>query len=172
MAKRKTRKGVTELTLVGDVDEWENDVLKALLDVPEGADCVFYMDSAGGSVYGALAVAAMIRLRRIKGRIIVLSECSSAALLVFAACSRRFVVPYSTFLFHRMKWESDKRVAAEEAGEWARHFEYLEREMDELLARLLGCNPALITEWVRQGKYVTGREVVEAGLAEMVDVFP
>jgi ATP-dependent protease ClpP protease subunit len=172
MAKRKTRKDVTELTLVGDVDDWEAETLKALLDTPEGSECVFYMDSAGGSVYGSLAVAAMIRLRRIKGRVVVLSECSSAALLVFAACQRRFVMPYSTFLFHRMKWESDKRVAADEAGEWARHFEYLEREMDNLLAKLLNCNPSLISDWIRQGKYVTGREVVEAGLAEMIHVFP
>jgi ATP-dependent Clp protease protease subunit len=171
MAKRKTRKPATELTLVGEVNDWEADTLKALLDIPPGGECTLYIDSAGGSVYGALAVASLLRLRRLRTRAVVLSECSSAAVLIFAACQQRFVVPYSTLLFHRIRWESEKRVAAEEAGQWARHFEYIEREMDQLLVRLFGSQPGLIERWIREGRYVTGKEVVEAGLAEMLDVF-
>jgi ATP-dependent protease ClpP protease subunit len=169
MAKRKTRTDVTELAIVGEVDDWEADTIKSLLEIPEGGEVGFYMDSAGGSVYGALAVVAMLRVRRLKASITVLSECSSAAVLIFAACQRRLVMPYSTFLFHRMKWQSEKHVAAEEAGQWARHFEQLEREMDQLQVKLLAYHPEKISEWIRQGRYVTGREVVEAGLAEMVE---
>jgi ATP-dependent protease ClpP protease subunit len=67
--------------------------------VPAGGDCVFYIDSAGGSVFGALAVLTMLRYRRLKATAMVIGECSSVALLLFAACRKRLVPPHSTFLF-------------------------------------------------------------------------
>jgi ATP-dependent protease ClpP protease subunit len=170
MAKRKTRKDVTEIAVVGEVDDWEADTIKSLLEAPEGGECIFYMDSAGGSVYGALAVVALLRARRLKASVVVLSECSSAAVLLFAACERRVVTPYSTFLFHRMRWQSEKHVASDEAGNWARHFEQLEKEMDELQLKLLVQSKEQVREWIRQGRYVTGREIVAAGLAEMMEL--
>ena len=170
MAKHKSRKDVTEIAVVGEVDDWEADTIKSLLEVPEGGECVFYMDSAGGSVYGALAVVALLRVRKLKASVVVLSECSSAAVLLFAACERRLVTPYSTFLFHRMKWQSEKHVAAEEAGNWARHFEQLEKEMDELQLKLLAESKDKIKQWIREGRYVTGREIVQAGLAELMEL--
>jgi len=96
MARRKRRKRPHEISLIGDVDAWEADAVKELLEAPEGSECVFYLDSAGGSVYGALAVVALMRLRRLKATVYVLSECSSAALLIFAACHKRFVNPTSS----------------------------------------------------------------------------
>ena len=45
----------------------------------------------------------LLRYRQLEATAIVLGECSSAALMVFAACRRRFVTPYSTLLFHRMR---------------------------------------------------------------------
>src|SRR5262249_5198424 len=119
MSKAKARKKVPEIPVVGDVDDWESDVIKSLLEIDPGGECVFYIDSAGGSVYGPLAVLTLMRHRRHKGTAIVLGECSSAALLLFAACKRRYVTPYSTLLFHRMRWQSEKRVASEEAFLWA-----------------------------------------------------
>src|SRR5947209_17474003 len=117
----KDDKSPAEISVIGDVDDWEGDVIKALLDVPIGGECVFYIDSAGGSVYGALAVLTLLRYRQMQGTAIVLGECSSAALLLFAACKRRLVTPQSTLLFHRMRWQSDKRVGSEEAYRWAKH---------------------------------------------------
>src|SRR5688572_6156113 len=136
MAKNKSRKNVQEIPVVGEVDHWEADAIKTLLEVPEKGECVFYIDSAGGSVYGALAVVNLLRLRKIHASAVVLSECSSAALLVFAACQKRMVTPCSTFLFHRMRWQSEKRVAAEEARLWAKHFEQLEGDLDEMQSSL------------------------------------
>src|SRR5947209_13861417 len=121
MAKpdRKTRGRPAEIAVVGEVDDWESEVVKALLEAPPGGECVFYIDSAGGSVFGALAVLTLLRHRRIESSAVVLGECSSAALLVFAGCRRRWVTPYSTLLFHRMRWQSEKRVGAGEAVYWA-----------------------------------------------------
>ena len=69
-----------------------------------------------------------------------------------------------------MKWQSEKHVASEEAGNWARHFEQLEKEMDELQLKLLTQSKDKIKQWIREGRYVTGREIVAAGLAEMMEL--
>ncbi|HYT94820.1 MAG TPA: ATP-dependent Clp protease proteolytic subunit [Gemmataceae bacterium] len=168
MSKQRKPKKVPEMAVVGEVDDWEADVVRALLEIPPGGECVFYIDSAGGSVYGALAVLTLVRHRRLQGTAIVLGECSSAALLLFAACKRRLVSPYSTFLFHKMRWQSDKRVGSEEAFRWAKHFEDLERDLDDLQVRLFGAAEEQVRTWTSGGYYVTGAEIVAAGLAEMM----
>jgi ATP-dependent protease ClpP protease subunit len=169
MAKPKSRKRARNLALIGDVDVWEAETIKELVDLSPDSECVFYMDSAGGSVYGALAVVALLRLKRIKASVYVLSECSSAALLIFGACKHRYVTPCSTFLFHRMRWQSEKRVASEEAHHWARHFEQLETDLDELQHKLFGAAGDKVRAWTSKGQYVTGREIAAAGLAELVE---
>jgi ATP-dependent protease ClpP protease subunit len=166
----KAKKRPAEIALVGEVDDWEDDVLKALLDVAPGGECVFYFDSMGGSVYGALAITTLIRRRRLRCTGVVLGECSSACLLIFAACERRQVTRYSTLLFHRMRWQSEKRVGAGEAHHWARHFEEMEKEIDELQARLFGGADAQVREWTTGGHYVSGPQFASTGLAELVDI--
>ena len=170
MAKYRARKEVAEIPVIGDVDDWEADVVKALLELPPRSECVFYIDSMGGSVYGALAVMTLLRHRQLEATAIVLGECSSAALLLFAACSRRMVTPYSILLFHRMRWQSDKRVDSEEAFLWARHFDQMEKDMDDLQVRLFGAAEKQVREWTQGGQYVTGPQVVAAGLAEMLEL--
>jgi hypothetical protein len=59
-----------------------------------------------------------------------------------------------------------------EAAEWARHFGQLEKDMDLLLARLFGVAPEKIVAWTRAGRYVSGPELAEAGLAELVELKP
>ena len=170
MAKSKARKPVPEIPVIGDVDDWEEEVVKSLLEVPRKGECVFYLDSAGGSVYGALAVLTLLRHRQLEGTAVVLGECSSAALLVFAACLKRFVTPYSILLFHPMRWQSDKRVGSGEAYTWAKHFRELEKDIDALQARLFGAAEEQVRTWTEGGQYVTGPQIVAAGLAEMLDV--
>ena len=168
--KKKPSAEPTEIAVIGEVDEWESEVVKELLGVPAGGECVFYIDSAGGSVYGALAALTLMRHRKLEGTAIVLGECSSAALLLFAACRRRYVTPYSTLLFHRMRWQSDKRVAAGEAILWAKHFDELEKGIDDLQARLFGAAEEQVRAWTASGQYVTGPQVVAAGLAELLEL--
>jgi ATP-dependent protease ClpP protease subunit len=166
----KSKKPPPEITLIGEVDDWEEDVVKALLEVAPGGECILYFDSMGGSVYGALAVTTLIRQRQLRCTGVVLGECSSATLLIFAACQKRLVTRYSTLLFHRMRWQSDKRVAADEAHRWARHFEEMEREVDALQARLFGVAEDVMHEWTQGSHYVSGADLVSAGLAEMVEI--
>ncbi len=168
MSKVRKPKKVPEIPVIGEVDDWEADVVRALLDIPPGGECVFYIDSAGGSVYGAMAVLTLLRYRQMQGTAVVLGECSSAALLLFAGCKRRLVTPHSTLLFHRMRWQSDKRVGSEEAYRWAKHFDDMEKELDDLQAQLFGAAEEQVRTWTRGGYYVSGAELVAAGLAEML----
>jgi ATP-dependent protease ClpP protease subunit len=167
---RKAKSQPVEIAVVGDVDDWEKDVLHALLEAPPGGECVFFIDSSGGSIYGALAVLALMKHRRLTATAVVLGECSSAALWLLAGCRKRLVTPFSVCLFHGMRWESEKRVTTTEAVSWATHFQRIEKDMDDLLVRLLGQAETQIREWLAAERYVSGAELVQAGLAEMMEL--
>jgi ATP-dependent Clp protease protease subunit len=164
--------GPLELSIVGDLTDNESDLTDRLLGVEPGGECTIYFDSPGGSPYCGMSLVTLLRLRGIRATAVVTGECSSAALWPFAACERRLVTPFSVFLFHPMKWQSEEHIGIREAAEWSRHFAELERDMDVLLCDLFGRSADLINEWSRTHRYVTGREIVAAGLAELVDLKP
>jgi ATP-dependent protease ClpP protease subunit len=120
----------------------------------------------------AIGLTSLILLRDLDATGVVAGECSSAALWPFAACCRRVVTPYSVLLFHPLRWQSEENVGLPEASEWARHFGQLESDMDRLLADLFGVPEKQIRDWNSPGRYVTGRELAEAGLAELVELKP
>ena len=160
-----------ELVLAGDLSEKGGELLERLVEVPYGSPGLIFFDSGGGSAYAGLALAAVIRLRGLQATGVVAGECSSAALIPFAACTQRIVTPHATLLFHPVRWQSDDDMQLEEAAEWARHFQILERSLDELLSRLFAVPVERITSWTRPGRFVTGPEFAAAGLAQMVDLF-
>jgi len=159
-----------EIAFVGDLTDNEGELTDRILGVPPGAECTLFFDSPGGSPYCAVSLTTLITLRGIRATGIVCGECSSAALWPFAACRRRIVTPYSVLLFHPMKWQSEEHVGLAEAKEWSRHFGDLELEMDVLLSKLLKIDHTLLEEWIRPGRYVSGPEFADAGLAELLDL--
>ncbi len=161
-----------EIAIVGDLTEHEAELTEKLLAVPFGGSCTLYINSPGGSAYSAMSLLTLISLRRLKLTAIVTGECSSAALWPFSACTRRLVTPLSVFLFHPMKWQSEEHVGLSEAAEWAKHFGKLETSMDELLAKYLQVPEKQLRRWMEPGRYLTGAELVAAGVAELVDMFP
>lgn len=163
---------VPEIALVGDLSDHEGELTQRLLDVPPGGQCVLYFDSPGGSPYTGMSLMSLVLLRGLRAVGVVTGECSSAALWPLAACVRRIVTPFSVLLFHPMKWQSEEHVGLAEAAEWARHFGQLETDMDQLLAELLGLPREQIVQWMQPGRYVSGRELAEAGLAELVELKP
>jgi ATP-dependent Clp protease, protease subunit len=164
------QEGPPEIALVGDLTDNESELTERFLSVPPGGQCTLYIDSPGGSPYCAMSLMSLMMLRGLNATGIVTGECSSAALWPFAACRRRLVTPFSVLLFHPMKWQSEEHVGLAEAAEWARHFGNLENEMDQLLADLFGVSRELMNKWINPGKYISGRELAEAGLAEMVEL--
>jgi len=170
--EEQERRGPLEIAIVGDLTDNEADMTDRLLGVEPGGECTIYFDSPGGSPYCAMSMVSLLRLRGIRATGIVTGECSSAALWPFATCTRRIVTPYSVFLFHPMKWQSEEHIGITEAAEWSRHFAELEREMDVLLGELFGGATDLINEWSQSHRYVTGREMAAAGLAELIGLEP
>ncbi|RLS79347.1 MAG: hypothetical protein DWI03_02045 [Planctomycetota bacterium] len=164
--------GPIEIALVGDLTDNEADLTDRLLGVAPGGECTIYFDSPGGSPYCAMSLVTLMRVRDIRARAVVTGECSSAALWPFAACTQRLVTPYSVFLFHPMKWQSEEHIGIKEAAEWSRHFAELERDMDVLLGQLFGRSEDLINQWIRTHRYVTGKEMADAGLAELIPLQP
>ena len=162
--------GPHEIALVGDLTDNENDITERLLGIEPNSEATMYIDSPGGSPYCALSIMSLILLRGLRVTGIVTGECSSAALWPFAACKRRLVTPFSVMLFHPMKWQSEEHVGLSEAAEWARHFGQLEKDMDQLLAELFGVPANVMDKWINPGKYISGRELVDVGLAEMIDL--
>jgi len=161
-----------EFAIVGDLSDSESDLSEKILSVPVGGECTIFFDSPGGSVYSALSLMTLIATREIRATGIVTGECSSAAIWPFAACCYRKVTPFSVMLFHRMKWQSEEQVGLGEASEWARHFAQLEQEMDSLLTRFFGTASQQVEQWIRESRYITGRELVEAGRADLVELSP
>ena len=170
--ERGEPEGPIEIAIVGDLTDAEAELTDRLLSVAPGGECTIYFDSPGGSPYCGMSLLALLRLRDIRGTAVVTGECSSAALWPFAACRRRLVTPYSVFLFHPMKWQSEEHIGLREAAEWSRHFAELERDMDVLLTELFGRSGDLIAEWIASHRYVSGREMAAAGLAELIGLEP
>lgn len=162
--------GPVEIAIVGDLTDSEADLTDRLLGIEPGGECTIYFDSPGGSPYCAVSLMTLIKLRRLRATGIVTGECSSATLWPFAACQRRIVTPFSVMLFHPMRWQSEENVGLAEASEWARHFGQLEQDMDTLLAELFGVPAELMRKWIIPGRYVSGRELAEAGMAELVEL--
>ncbi len=161
-----------EIALVGDLTDHEGELTDKLLAVPPGGECTLYFDSPGGSPYCGISLASLILLRDLQATAIVTGECSSAALWPFAACRRRLVTPFSVLLFHPMKWQSEENVGLREAAEWARHFERLEQDMDVLLGDLFDRAREQVAEWIAASRYVSGRDLAAAGLAELIEMKP
>ena len=166
----RDQEGPLEIAIVGELTEGEGAVSDKLLEVPPGGECILYFDSPGGSPYCAMALMSLMLLRGLRATGIVTGECSSAAVWPFAACTRRIVTPFSVLLFHPMKWQSEEHVGLAEAAEWARHFADLETDMDRLLAEMFGLPKADIDNWMKPGRYISGKEFAAAGLAEMVEL--
>ncbi|NQU25525.1 MAG: ATP-dependent Clp protease proteolytic subunit [Candidatus Nealsonbacteria bacterium] len=170
--EERQQEGPVEICLTGDLSENEADLSEKLLGVEPGGECVLYFDSVGGSAYVAIALASLIVLRGLRATGIVTGECSSAAVWPLAACHRRLVTRFSVLLFHPMKWQSEENVGLGEATEWARHFGQLEGDMDTLLAGMFGIEDEKIQQWVKESRHVSGSELAEAGLAELIDLKP
>ncbi len=170
MPEQNDHEGPVEIAIVGDLTDSEADLTDRLLGIEPGGECTIYFDSPGGSPYCAVSLMTLIKLRNLKATGVVTGECSSAALWPFAACARRYVTPFSVMLFHPMRWQSEENVGLAEASEWARHFGQLEEEMDKLLAHLFGVAAETMREWINPGRYVSGRELAAAGMADLVEL--
>ncbi|MEW4451868.1 ATP-dependent Clp protease proteolytic subunit [Bremerella sp. JC817] len=169
--EQEEESGPLEIVISGEFGESCTEIYEKILEVPPGGECTLYFDSPGGSSYAAIGLVSLLKLRKIEATGYVIGECSSAAIWPFAACKKRYVTPWSVLLFHPMRWQSEENIPVTEAAEWVRHYAHLNSEMDEMLAGLFKAKPELIAQWTHPGRFVTGTELADTGLAELIELF-
>lgn len=156
------------LYLIGGVEECERELIEKLIEARvEGGNIRLYINSGGGEISSALAIVGAMRALDVTA--VVLGECHSAALLPFAAAKKRLVMPWTTCLFH-VAYEEDGKGdrTIEDAKQFVFNMEEAERQKNEILAELFGVKIELIDDWSEQGRYVTARELADAGLVEIL----
>jgi ATP-dependent protease ClpP protease subunit len=165
---RHNEKKIPQIVIVDDLEKCEKDVLEALAQMPDRSACRFIINSGGGSVYAGLGMSTLIEMKHLKATAVVLADCSSSALLVFATCQERLVAPHASFLFHPMQWSSEERSRLSGALGWAKEFERIEDACADWLRTRLGITQSVLARWVKKETYVTAHQLVELGLASYI----
>lgn len=158
------------ITIVEEVEKCEKDALEALLSTPEGGSATIIINSGGGSVYASLGIATMIRARRLVCHGVVLADCSSSALIIFAACATREVAEHASFLFHPMQWASEERTRLTGARSWSAEFQRVNQVCEDFLVEHLPIERPLLRRWVSAERYVPAVELIEMGIARSLQL--
>ncbi|MCC5877971.1 MAG: ATP-dependent Clp protease proteolytic subunit [Candidatus Sumerlaeia bacterium] len=157
------------ITILDDVEKCEKEAIEGILALPPRKAVQIVINSGGGSVYASLAIIAAMRLRNLNAEAVVLADCSSAALLVLAACQRRLLAPHSSFLFHPMRWSSEEQARLTAAKSWAGEFDRLSTIFEDTLADELPIDRRTLRGWIRHEKYISAAELIDRGIAEPLD---
>ncbi len=169
MAKLSTTSPI--ITLVDDVEKCEKEILDSLFALADKRSCKIVINSGGGSVYASLGIATVIKMKQLAAEAVVLADCSSAAITVFAACQVRRVAPHASFLFHPMKWASEDQSRLTGARSWAVEFSRVNQVYEDFLVENLPIKRRLLRSWMKEEKYVQAAELFELGVAEPLE-FP
>lgn len=164
-------KTIPTITLLDDVEKCEKEVTEALLAIPDKKPVKIIINSGGGSVYASLGIATVIKMKQLQAEGIVLADCSSSALLVFAACQVRKVAPHSSFLFHPMKWSSEESSRLSGAESWANEFNRVSSITENWMVEHFPIERRLIRRWIKDERYVLASELIDLGIAEELE-FP
>lgn len=151
------------------MEKCEKEVVEGILALPPRKAVQIVINSGGGSVYASLAIRTAMAMRNVQAEAVVLADCSSAALLVLAACQRRLVASHASFLFHPMRWSSEEQARLTAAKSWAGEFERLSSIFEDTLVEEFPIDRRTVRGWIRQEKYVTAEELIERGIADPLD---
>jgi ATP-dependent protease ClpP protease subunit len=168
MARQSEPKTVT---LLDEIEKCEKEVVDSLTALPDKKTVRFLINSGGGSVYASLAIATVMKLKQLHGEAIVLADCSSSALLIFATCQTRKIAPHASLLFHRLRWSSEDQARLSGAKSWAAEFTRVAGVYEDWLVSHLGLPRRTIKTWIREERYVLADELIELGVAEPLE-FP
>lgn len=158
------------VTLLDDVEKCEKEVVESLMAIPDGRSVRIMINSGGGSVYASLGMATVLKMKRLQSEAIVLADCSSSALLVFATCRTRRVAPHASFLFHPMRWTSEEHARLPAARSWSTEFTRVSEVCEKWLVEHLPIPRRTLRQWMTQERYVEAQELIDLGLAEPLDL--
>lgn len=159
------------ITLLDEVEKCEKEVVEALLALPDKKHVQVIINSGGGSVYASMGIATVMKMKQFQTEAVVLADCSSSALLVFAACQVRKVAPHASFLFHPMRWSSEDQSRLYGAQSWSSEFARISQITEDWLVEHLPISRRRLKSWIRHEKYVEAADLIRLGLAEAIE-FP
>ncbi len=169
MARRKKRH---EAVLCGEItSEWVQELAERLCTESKPNDeLVLYLDSGGGDSKTAYAFLQFLEVKKLSLTVVVLSDCSSAAIMLFSYAKARYVAPFSSFLFHRMKASTpEDHTDLETAKDWVESSLLWETSLLEWEGAKLGEKG---NKWLKEhSKTIAATEIVEAGLAKWLNEF-
>lgn len=157
------------ITLLDEVEKCEKEIVESLLGVPDKKSVRFLINSGGGSVYASLAIATVLKMKQLQSEAVVLADCSSSALMIFATCQTRRIAPHASMLFHPMRWSSDDQARLPGAKSWAAEFTRVAGVYEDWLVTHLGLPRRLLKTWIREERYVLAHELVELGVASFLE---
>lgn len=135
-------------------------------DVPENATCVdVLIESEGGSVAAALAMARLLKALPCPVRTWNLSSVDSAAIVVFAAGSDRYCAPGGSFFFHPVGREVVGAKTAEEFRKIADEIDSDERQVAEFMSEATGTMAETWQLLMRTSRTMSAEEALATGLA-------
>jgi len=160
----------TRTIFVGDIDaESTTAFIKAMhLLAAQSADHInIIMFSAGGLVYGALAMYDAIRSVDTVVQIDVFGACMSAAVIVVQACDRRFIRKHATVMVHNGSTGVDGDPLTVAA--WGKQAHLDLKLMHQLLAKGSGKTEAYWKRKCAKGDYIlTADQAQQQGLFDEV----
>lgn len=125
------------------------------------------INSEGGEVASALAIADAIMAARNRVVGLVQGACYSAAGIVLQVCDKRLMSPSSLFMIHEGTTTTG-RVAAQELDQAMRAERLLSQQADDLLYRRAKLSRVALKALSNQGTYFTPAEALKAGFIDAV----
>jgi ATP-dependent Clp protease protease subunit len=125
------------------------------------------MHHYGGSVYSGLAIYDAIRYSKCRTKLFVYGACMSMGVCILQAATRRIMMPNATLMLHSgaTTLEADHNIELKaEIQEGQR----LDQLYEEIIAKRSRIVPKKLTEMCNKKTYLTARQAVQMGLADLV----
>ncbi len=128
-----------------------------------------YVSSAGGKYYAAQIFFEWVRLKQVSLQTFALSSVNSAAILLYAAGTKRLASELADFYFHEMKrtfanQELDFRQLVEESEDLS----FLENKGLQLIGGACGCTTDKLASLCQTSTRLTAYQAKELGLVHEV----
>lgn len=153
----------TQLTISGDITSDDAELVRDYLQLHGVRDKLVWaqFNSPGGTVHAAMEIHDAIRRH---GNVYgcVTGECSSGAVLVYAACSKRIAKPGTRFMVHKSYRVRDGRRDAETRS--------LDNQMTMRMSRSLGLEFGEVHSWIKSStdNEFDANEAMRIGLVDLI----
>lgn len=127
-----------------------------------------YINSEGGTVVEALAIADTIAAIQAPVIGIVVGTCYSAAVVVLQACSTRLMTQHSTLMMHEGTCSTGRVPRRELKASFKLEYDTLERFCNDLIMKRAKMSKSVFKRLNSRGAYLTAPEAKKLGLVDEI----